>query len=202
MTITYPLALPATPKAKRVTLRMMDVVAMSRSPFTGQSQVYAHAGQWWEADVSLPSMIRASAEPWLAFLASLRGMYGTFLMGSTTGAAPRGIATGAPAVAGAGQSGMTLMTDGWTTGQTGILKAGDYIQVGTELHKVLADANSDGGGLATLDIWPALRASPADNATIVVNNAVGLFRLAANARPWDESEGPIYDIAFSCVEAF
>ncbi len=202
MSVSYPLSLPATPKPKRITLRPNDVVAESRSPYTGERQVYAHPGQWWEVDVALPTMVRATAEPWLAFLTALRGKYGTFLLVPPTGATPRGVATGTPLVSGGSQTGASLVTDGWTAGVTGILKAGDYIQVGTQLFKVLNDASSDGGGAATLDIWHSLRSSPADNAPITVTNPAGLFALAGNARAWDESEGPLYDISFSAVEAF
>lgn len=202
MTITYPLSLPASPAPKRATLRETDVVGESRSPFTFERQTYEWSGQWWELDIALPPMDRATSAPWRAFLAALRGKAGTFLFVPPTGRTPLGIGTGTPLVAGAGQSGGVLVTDGWTAGQTGILKAGDYLQLGTELHKVLTDANSDGGGNATFNIWPDMRAVPADNAAITVTNPAGLFALASNARSWDESEGPIYDISFSAVEAF
>ena len=61
----------------------------------------------------------------------------------------------------------SLITDGWTPSQTGILLTGDYIQLGTglasRLHKVLADVNSDGGGNATFDIWPSTSAAYSEN---------------------------------------
>lgn len=198
---SYPLSLPASPVPARVTPRMQDAAALSASPFTAEQQAYLFAGSWWEADVTLPSMTAAQFAPWRAFLAALRGRFGTFTMGFATGRTPLGVATGTPLVAGGGQSGGVLATDGWSTGVTGILKAGDYIQIGGRLHMLLADANSDGSGVASLNIWPDLRSAPADNLALIVNNTVGLWRLAANARPWDETPGPIYDLSFSCSEA-
>lgn len=202
MSITYPITLPATPAPAAIRFVPHAIVAVSASPFTGAQQVYQHQGQFWRAEVTLPPMLRADAEPWLAAFLQLNGRRGTFYLGDPLGASPRGVATGTPLVNGASQTGQTLVTDGWTPSTTGILKAGDYIQVGTSLHKVLADANSDIGGNATLDIWPRLRSSPADNAAITVSNTVGLFRLMDNDMPWTEKPGKVYDsITFNCIEA-
>ncbi|MDV2503077.1 MAG: hypothetical protein RX318_03910 [bacterium] len=205
MAISYPLSLPASPGVRAVALSARRVVAMTASPTTGQQQVQAHPGQWWSAQVALPPMVRADAEAWLSFLLKLDGRFGTFLLGDPAAPTPRGVATGTPLVNGASQAGNQLVTDGWTVSTTGILKAGDYIQLGTgtstRLHKVLDDANSDGGGNATLTIWPNLRTSPADDDPITVSNAKGTFRLAQNEMPWEVDEALIYSVAFEAVEA-
>lgn len=205
MSITYPLSLPDTRGFRGLTLRPVAQVAHTRSPFTGEGQFYAHQGQMWAAQFDLPPMRRADAEPWFAFLLALNGMQGTFLAGIAGSDTPRGIATGTPLVNGASQAGQTIVTDGWTPSQTGILKAGDMIQLGTglttHLHKVLQDANSDGVGNATLDIWPRLRASPDDNAAIVVSGCKGLWRLASNEMPVEFSQPVIYSISFGALEA-
>lgn len=182
-----------------------SVVGVSTSPFSREQQVYAHQGDWWEVDVSLPAMKRADAEPWVAFLLALNGREGTFLLGEPINTAPRGVGTGTPLVKGASQTGRTLLTDGWTISQTGILKAGDWFQLGTgsssRLHKVVQDADSDGSGNATLEIWPRLRVSPADNAALTVSSPKGVFRLAGNMREWSLEQAAIYGLSFSCVEA-
>lgn len=205
MAISYPLTFPTITGVRRIALRGRSAVARTESAFTFGQQIQAHAGQRWEAEVSLPPMKRASAEEWIAFLLSLNGMEGTFLMGDPNGAAPRGVATGTPVVKGASQTGASLVTDGWTISQTGILKVGDYIQLGsgssTRLYKVLADANSDGSGNATFDIWPDLRSSPGDNDALTVSSARGLWRLAANEMPWEADWMAFYGITFPCVEA-
>jgi hypothetical protein len=138
-------------------------------------------------------------------LISLRGQLGTFLLGDPTGATARGAATGTPLVNGASQTGGSLVIDGATNSVTGWLKAGDYIQLGTgsssRLHKVLADANSSAGGAVTLDIWPHIRISPADNAAVTVSSAKGLFRLSSNEQAWSVNEAAIYGITFSAMEA-
>lgn len=200
MAISYPLSLPSTDIAQ-VRLVANSMVGISQSPFTAVQQVYKYTGQYWEADISLPPMKRAVAEYWISFLLKLNGSYGTFLLGDPNGATPRGVATGTPLVKGANQTGSDLITDGWTISTTGILKAGDYIQIGNYLHKVLDDVNSDSSGNATLTLFPDLRTSPADNATITVNSAKGLFRLSSGQTSWDINEASIYGITFAAREA-
>lgn len=201
MTISYPLTPPSTPGFKRFSMTALSAVGLSKSPFTFVSQAQKFAGQSWAVEATLPFMERATAEPWIAFLLSLNGPHGNFLLGDPTGKTPRGQATGTPVVNGSGQTGQVLNSSGWAVSITGILKAGDYIQIGTRLYKVLADANSDGSGLATLDIWPAIRESPANGATIITTNTKGVFRLANNTYSlWDVAEEKIYSVAFSAVE--
>jgi hypothetical protein len=118
-----------------------------------------------------------------------------------------GVATGTPQVAGASQGvtyaasgdtySQTIVTDGWTGSQTGILLAGDVITFAAcnavnrktrqdtgdlQTFTVLEDANSAGGGVANLIISPPMivsgpyqtvTAAPADNATITVKTGAG-----------------------------
>lgn len=201
MTISYPLTPPTTPGMRLFSMRADAAVGVSRSPFTHRSQTQKFSGQSWEFDVALPQMERADAEPWICFLLALNGSYGNFYLGDPGGKTPRGVAGGTPVVSGSGQTGQVLNTSGWTPSVTGILKKGDYLQIGTRLYKVLFDANSDGSGLATLDIWPALRESPAGGTTIVTTNSKGVFRLAKNNNPlWSSAEEKLYTVAFTAVE--
>jgi hypothetical protein len=204
MSITYPLQLPSNRQIARVRLTSTDIVAISQSPFSGAQQVYQYTGQFWEADVTLRPMNRDEAEYWISFLLKLNGSFGTFLLGDPNGRTPRGVATGSPLVFGGNQSGNVLETDGWTANTIGILKAGDYIQLGSSatarLYKVLNDVNSDSSGRATLDIYPKLRTSPADNALITTQNTVSVFRLNSNQSSWDITEAQIYGITFGAKE--
>lgn len=204
MSITYPISTPSTDIAK-VKFVATDIVGVSQSPFSGVQQVYKYSGQFWEADVTLPPMKREVAEYWISFLLKLNGAYGTFLLGDPSGKTPRGVATGSPLVNGSSQTGNELFTDGWTPSVTGILKAGDYIQLGTgatsRLYKVLDDVNSDGSGNATLTIYPNLRSSPNNNDPIFTSNAKSVFRLSGNQTTWDVNEAAMYGITFGAREA-
>jgi hypothetical protein len=204
MAILYPVNFPAV-GIRSMTIRARNVVGISASPFTGQQQVYKHQGQWWESEVTLPPMKRADAEQVVAFLISLNGRFGTFLLGDNANTSPRGVGTGTPLVNGGGQTGDTLITDGWTTSQTGILKAGDWIQLGsgagTRLHKVLEDANSDGSGNATFTLWPNLRLVPSNDDPLIVSSPKGIWRLSSNETEFSIDEASIYGITFACIEA-
>ena len=204
MTITYPLSLPASNSIASVQMRARSVVGQTISPFTGASQVQEHQGQWWEADVVLRTMERADAEPWIAFLGKLKGRKGTFLFGDPNGKTARGLAGGTPLVNGASQTGSSLITDGWDI-NVNALKAGDYIGLGTgltsALHKILADGAADGSGNATFDIWPDLKTSPADDETIVIASAVGLWRIVENSVSYAIDESGFYNIVFAARDA-
>src|SRR5690348_14681266 len=126
MAILYPLTMPATPAPKSVIMAAVNMVSVATSPFTGHAQIQQWPGEWWEALIVLPSMLRATAEPWNTFLVALRGRYGTFYLGDPSRKTPQGVATGTPLVSGAQAGGAnTLATKGWTANVTGILQAGD-----------------------------------------------------------------------------
>jgi len=208
MAISYPLTLPTASGIAQINLRAVNSVSISESPFTFKQQVIEHTGQRWEAEVSMPPMQRADAEQWISFLVSLAGVKGTFLLGDPSASTPRGSASttpGTPVVNGASQTGASLTIDGCPASATGYLKAGDYIQLGggssATLHKVLTDVNTDASGQASLDLWPYLRSAPADDATIIVSDAKGLFRLASNQTDWSINNASIYGVTFPAIEA-
>jgi hypothetical protein len=206
MAIIYPLSLPTHTGIRSIEMRAINAVAYSRSPFTFAGQAHAYPGQMWQADVFLPPMRRENAEAWVAWLVSLRGQFGTFLLNDPTGSTPRGSAGGTPLVNGASQIGNLINIDGCTNSQTGWLKAGDYVQFGSgsssSLHKVLEDVNSDSSGNATLEVWPSVRVAPADNSAVVTANASGVFRLSSNEQSWSVNEASVYGLTFGAVEAF
>ncbi len=207
MAISYPLTFPVKVPNSAV-LRMRSIVAKVRSPFTGQTQVQVHQGRLWETSITYPRMVRADAELIIAFLAKLDGMRGTFLMGDPAGGTPRGSAAsspGTPLVMGAGQTGSDLEFDGVPGGASSYLLPGDYIHLGsgtgTHLHKVLDQVDADSTGVATMTLWPELRESPANGATIVVSSALGHFRLTENLSEFSINEALHYGISFEAEEA-
>ena len=207
MAVSYPLSLPTVTGIRNVHIRSINSVNYSRSPLTFEGQVQANAGQMWAADVSLPPMKRANAAVWVAWLTSLRGQYGTFLMGDPLCATAQGSARGTDIVTvnGAGQTGETLNITSNQLSATDYLKAGDYIQLGSAatatLHKVLEDVNTDASGNAALSLWPHIRTAPANGAAVTVENTVGRWRLDSNQSEWSVNEEAIYGMRFSATEA-
>lgn len=198
MAISYPLSLPTVTNPRSIDLRAINAVAYSQSPFTFAGQAHAYQGQMWQVDVSLPPMRRTAAEQWIAFLMSLRGQYGTFLLGDTTCSSIRGTATACVITGSANSNTVSAVVP---SGET--LLAGDYIQLGSAgtatLHKVLVDYTGTGAG-EDLEIWPALRtAQLSQSATL--SNAKGNFRLSSNEQAWSINEASIYGITFGAMEA-
>lgn len=208
MAITYPRSIPSAMKFQSVTFRPNSVVGIAKSPFTGQEQVHAHQGQWWTADLSVSPLEASDARAITAWMTSMNGREKTFLLGDPAGGTARGSASttpGTPLVDGASQAlGSALVCKGGPLTATGYLLEGDYIQLGSgdtaNLHMVLEDVNTDGAGDFTLNLWPNLRSSPADEAAIVVSSPVGRFRMASNQLPWDETT-VLYGFSFQAVEA-
>ncbi len=205
---SFPLAFPSTP-VRGITLRPRKVVGVNTSPGSLVSQVYEWPGERWEAEVSFPPLARAAAENLVAWLISLRGGVGSFLMGDPAGAVPRGAAAsnaGTPQVDGAQLALARVLNIKTGLGATANwLRAGDWISLGTgsarRLHKVLADAALDSSGKATLDIWPALRANVANNATVYVSSATGRFMLGGGAVDYAIDAASHYRAAtLSCIE--
>jgi hypothetical protein len=198
MAIAYPLTLPTITGIRNVDFRAVNAVAYSASPFTFAGQAHAYPGQMWQAEITLPAMHRSTAETWISFLMSLRGQYGTFLLGDPRACALRGTAESCTVT---GSSGANTVSAVVPNGET--LLAGDYIQLGTgssaTLHKVLVDYMGTGAA-ADLEIWPALRAS-VSSASATLSNAVGVFRLASNETGWSSNELANYGITFAAREA-
>lgn len=96
---------------------------------------------------------------------------------------------GTPSVAGADQTGETLLTDGWAPGVTGILRQGDRISLGdNRLHEVSVDADSDAMGRATLTIAPPLVLAPEDNQAISTLRPTAYFTLTDNQQGRNQSK--------------
>lgn len=104
------------------------------------------------------------------------------------GQVPEGFEALAPFVGVNTARSRVLYTTGWTPNTTGILKAGDFLQLGSggnsRLHMNLADADTDGSGNAALSIFPALTSDIEDGTAIIVQGAKGVFRMATNEPRW------------------
>lgn len=202
MSITYPLTPPSTDDShSSIVWYEHNAIGFGQSPFSLKTFAHHWGGERWEIEVGFDPMGREQAAEWISFFSKLRGSFGTFRYGDVKTATPQGVATGTPLVKGGSQTGYELDTDGWTGSITGILKAGDRIQIGDALYRIENDADSDGSGNATLDIWPALRGH-ADNAPIITSNAKGLFRLDPGSVVAEEiGRSQFWQFAFRAVEA-
>ena len=197
------LTMPAAPGFRASGFGLIANTRTFRSPLDGTVRTLEMTGARWQAKYELPPMTHAQAAAWTAFLTDLQGNAGRFYGFDPDARAPRGSALGSPRVAGAGQSGKSLFLDGWTELETGLLLPGDYFEVNGELKLVTAQADSDSAGEALVAFTPPLRASPADNAIVIVDHPKATMMLADDTQAiWDAGRASIYGISFSAMEAF
>jgi hypothetical protein len=193
-------ALPSS-NFTQVELTMNDKVVATPGAFSQAAQTLDWQIDWWSGKISLPPMVRSDAQKWIAFLAECRGMSACFMIGDPQGASPTGHANGVPLTSGVNTSrGTVLNTRGWKPNQFKQLGAGDYFQIGNRLYINLDDLNSDGAGDATINCWPRIREAPADGSKIILHNAQGLFRLAANNRTYSLANNRTYSIDIDITE--
>ena len=183
MSIAFPLTPPASPGNKRIAFTPRAIVGVQSSKFTGQQQVIAWPGQWWEAQIDLPPMTDAQAEAWLAFLLALNGPEGTFWLGDSVLKAPQGNLAGSWTVNGTQTAGSTTLA---VTGGTGTWTKGDWLQVGNYLHKVM-QVNA-----GSVDVFPRLPSAYAGGTAIVIAAAKGLFRLMQPVG-WSVGDAKVFD---------
>jgi hypothetical protein len=204
MAITYPRTLPTTPGIKSNEFELDFNVDEHESPITRQSTFDHKFGDQWQGMYVYPPMSALQAREWKAWFASMHGPVKTFYAGDPDNTTPAGVAdtgTSTPLVKGGSQTGRSILSDGWASSTVGLLLAGDMIQIGTEL-KIVTETVSSSGADATINFEPALHDSPADNATIVFENPVGIFRMVENSVPWQSNEFGVHDFAFAFVEVF
>jgi hypothetical protein len=152
-------------------------------------------------------MKREDAERWVAWLISLKGQLGTFYLGDPAATTPLGSARDADTILvnGALSSGDTIAIDSAPANQTDYLKAGDYMQIGTgtsrQLFKVLTDVDTNGSGQATVDVWPNVRTTITNNASVTVQSTQGIFRLITNEQAFSINEASVYGVTFGAIEA-
>lgn len=177
---------------------LASAAAAPTSPFTGTQQVQDWGGEWWEYSINIRVQQDAEGRALSAFFAKLRGIVNPFLFDDPS--LRQTADYGTPIVNGAGQSGNTLITDGWSA--TG-LKTGDFFSLGsdvaTRLYQLTADVVPSGGA-ATLEFVPALRFSPSDNEALEVSNPQVLLR-ATSPLPTNIQAGDLYRFSISAREA-
>lgn len=156
------------------------------SPFNKSGQTLELPGTCWWCKVGYEKLQEDDWRKVEAWRAQLRGMSGRVLVSPLHAEYPRGVATGMPVVHGAGQSGCSLATSGWTPNTPYILLTGDYFSVATlsgpELKIITTDAESDASGRATLTFEPPLRSDPLDGAAITTTEPVCSMRLVDNSQ--------------------
>lgn len=105
-------------------------------------------------------------------------------------------------VFGSGQTGATLVTQGWPVNTIKVMLRGDYFEVGDELKILLEDVNSDAAGRATFKFSPWLRNSYPSGTTVTVKNPCGYFKLPNDENGVERAPGFVNGVTVELLEAF
>lgn len=192
MAISYPLTMPTLDKLVSVDVSHVNVTSLPRSPFTGQGDVFSWPAERRQATVRLRPLSAGEALEWIGFLTSLRGRFGSFLMGDCIRQSANGTATTLTVTGSAGARTVTGAANG-------TLAVGDMFSLGTgedaRLHEVLAAYS----GTGDMEIWPSLRADyTTESADLTAPQ--GVWRLMSDEQNWSISAARRYGISFAAEE--
>lgn len=194
-TITF----PSSPKPSGMSWRLVQPAQQNVSQWTGARQVLASGRGWWECSLSLPPIVGETAvNAWRSFMAQARGAANDFQVPVNEIAQSAAVAT--PRINGAGQTGRSLITDGWPV-LTTVLYAGQFVTIGNQLLQLTADITSNVSGQATISFEPAIRVSPADNALIEFKNPYALMYFVEDPG-YSVEPGLVYTLGFNLRESF
>lgn len=169
----------------------------NQSPYTGRGKDQPSGHAWHEARVVWTPLQGNAILARRRFLAAAGKKGNTFRLEIVDG--PDQSALASVLVKGAGQTGYSLLTDGWGAAGTKLL-AGQYITVNNQAIMLAADAVANGSGEVTLSLEYALRAAPADNLAVEVKRPWVLMKIPDARVGWSVGPGALYGSSFSCVE--
>ncbi len=195
--INYP---GLVPESVRWALERPDIV--SRAPFGGTLQRQDRLGAKWRIQFNLPPLQGADAGLMSAFLVRASSA-SIWFQAPDYSYRRRSVASGAPKVDGASQTGATLALKGFTPGQPDAVKAGDRIGLTTgQVVMVTADADADGSGELAASVDPPLRAAPADNSDVYLDQPLAVFFLPTSTAEGFVQPADINSFAFDAEEDF
>jgi len=184
---------------QKMSLKIVNSMAVNTSPYTYQQQVQNMGGSRWEAVITIRPLNRTEALAFQAFLAGLRGQLNTFTVGNplSTMSSPPTVAVAGSGATAAGSLAIPLELTGGSN-----LVAGQEIQIGDHLYMILEDATTSGGGTTTtVGVAPPIRESISVGTSVTVNNPKGIWRLDKPEVNWNIDRNSIYSFTLSCTEA-
>ncbi len=176
-----------------LSMQLVANTALYPSPLVASAQTLDRGGLKWQAVYNYTNISAAKRATLMGLLARLRGQAHRLRVPIYDNPI-RGLYGGTPLVDGASQTGSTVAIDGCSNNITNWIRAGDYFSMIVngehELKMCTVDASSNGSGqIATLDFEPRLRASPANDAVIFVEDGTlqkpeGIFVMGGSTVGW------------------
>ena len=196
-----------------LSINLIANTALYQSPLVASAQTLDRGGLKWQAVYNYVNISAAKRAILMGLIARLRGQAHRMRV-PVYDNPKRGLYGGTPLVDGASQTGSTLAIDGCSNNITNWIRVGDYFSVVVngehELKMCTVDASSNGSGqIATLDFEPRLRASPANDAVISVEDGVldkpeGIFVMTTATTGWSsrpfQTASELSQIIFNMTE--
>jgi hypothetical protein len=186
------------PRSTVYSMRAVSAANDLSPSFGGSIQRIARKGSRWAIDVSIPAL--AIQKCGMSLIADLvRGESQLIRMKLPDGIEPSPY--GSPLVNGAGQSGMTLVADAFTPNV--VMRKGKFFSVEVSgqgfVYMVTDETVASSGGMASLPIWPMLRAPIADNTPISIATPY-IEGFIAPGQDWSISNARAVGLSFTIEE--
>ena len=167
---------------------------------SGKKQVRQIGSQYFSFTVQMPPMKQENAQAYFAFLQKQKGSFEDFTIASpldNLGAAK--LETDIQVVGSHVVGDSTIAMDGFTAGQSGVLKAGDLIKFAnhSKVYMVSSDADYD---TAAIVISPPLMTALTDNVAVTVNKPLFTVYLENNEITYSTGANGFYSISFDVRE--
>lgn len=183
---TYPLAWQTFVPVVRDEFQLFRAQTVHEAIGTGQQQVVARFSQW-RGRIELRPAKLIDAEKALAWIDSLNGQIGTFNYSPTQSSVST--LSGITVQTTVSPYATTARLAGWGAGAPSLLRAGQMLQIGSQLIRILtAPANADGSGRCDIEFAPPARSTWTAGFAVECDLPLALFRLSGNAPSF--SQGP------------
>jgi len=174
------------------------------SPWTGSTQTADTPGARVVMQITFRALPLDKARRLEALTFSLDGQAGRVRLwdfGARLIGSPQ-VVHGAPVVTEALAMRKTLTSRQWVP-NTLVLQMGDWVQVGDELKRVIADVTSDLNGGALIRFAPMLRNNYPSGTPLSVSRPCGVFKLKDDKGvTFNRTPGVFTDVSLSFVESF
>lgn len=177
------------PAPSRLTITPYRGALSSTAPTSGVRTAADTEAQYWLAEASWENL---DARQWGEVMGAL--VDGGVLLGVPMDRF--GSPDGSPQLDGT-QSGETVQTTGWAADTEGLLLPGEYVQVGTRLHHVQEQVDSDASGNAEVVVWPPVEADA--NAVIAYDSPKGRWVVEGDVESRQRAPN-IYRVSVTLVE--
>ena len=171
--------------------------------FSGRDISIINRQAFWSFNIPIVPRSSEEAKEWRAALAQLASVTNTFKASPPAFTQTAYSANGGNLISvnGANQLGRNLSYK-YASPSAHVFKVGEYFEVNNELKICVANSFASSGGIGSVTFEPALRYSPADDQSIIINQPKATFRLAVPVGGWSVSPNKIHTFNIQAVESY